>query len=144
MVSYRSKNAALKINTRTFLPQSIFAAIRTSKIFLCAGNRIPNINQFPILNKNEASKELEIPFQKDCGQDDECQSSLVAELELFSDDLSPLTGNTLGESIVRVSCVSAHPIHPLMLPIFTPGPINHRPCECRAQARKLHPGHKTV
>ena len=79
------------------------------KIFLFAGNRIPNINQFPILNKNEASKELEIPFQKDCGQDDECQSSLVAELELFSDDLSPLTGNSLGEWIVRLMCPPGPP-----------------------------------
>ena len=82
---------------------------------MCAGNRIPNINQFPILNKNEASKELEIPFQKDCGQDDECQSSLVAELELFSDDLSPLTSNTLGESLAWCPtlciCVLSHPIH---------------------------------
>ena len=80
---------------------------------MCAGNRIPNINQFPILNKNEASKELEIPFQKDCGLDDECQSSLVAELELFSDDLSPLTSNTLGESLAwcLCICVLSHPIH---------------------------------
>ena len=72
-----------------------------------AGNRIPNINQFPILNKNEASKELEIPFQKDCGQDDECQSALVAELELFSDDMSPLTGNSLGR------CIN-HMYHPIL------------------------------
>ena len=63
---------------------------------LFLGLRIPNINQFPILNKNEASKELEIPFQKDCGDDDECQSQLSAKLELFSDDLSPLSGNILG------------------------------------------------
>ena len=28
------------------------------------GTIIPNINQFPILNINEASKELEIPFHK--------------------------------------------------------------------------------
>ncbi len=28
------------------------------------GSIIPNINQFPILNMNEASKELEIPFHK--------------------------------------------------------------------------------
>jgi hypothetical protein len=28
------------------------------------GTIIPNINQFPILNMNEASKELEIPFHK--------------------------------------------------------------------------------
>ena len=62
------------------------------------GSRIPNINQYPILNKNDASKELEIPFQKDCGDDDECQSQLSAQLQLFSDDLTPLDGNILGES----------------------------------------------
>ena len=68
-------------------------------IFICPGTRIPNINQYPILNKNEASKELEIPFQKDCGDDDECQSQLSAKLELFSDDLTPIDGNILGEFI---------------------------------------------
>ena len=66
------------------------------KLSLFPGTRIPNINQFPILNKNEASKELEIPFQKDCGADDECQSSLHAELELFNEDLTPISGNVLG------------------------------------------------
>lgn len=59
------------------------------------GGRIPNINQFPILNRNEASKELEIPFYKDCGDDDECQSELSAEVKLFSDDLTELSGNIL-------------------------------------------------
>ena len=98
MVSYRSKNLPTRLRS------SIFPLSKPQRYFF-SGNRIPNINQFPILNKNEASKELEIPFQKDCGPDDECQSSLVAELNLFSDDMSPLTGNTLGESVVCLSCL---------------------------------------
>ena len=68
-----------------------------TSIILVPGIRIPNINQFPILNKNEASKELEIPFQKDCGKDDECQSQLSAQLQLFNDDMTPLSGNILGK-----------------------------------------------
>ena len=103
MVSYRSKNLALIFCQLASAP--VFLPLSKPQRYFFSGNRIPNINQFPILNKNEASKELEIPFQKDCGPDDECQSSLVAELNLFSDDMSPLTGNTLGESVVCLSCL---------------------------------------
>eukprot|EP00096_Caligus_rogercresseyi_P010607 TRINITY_DN3934_c0_g1_i1.p1 TRINITY_DN3934_c0_g1~~TRINITY_DN3934_c0_g1_i1.p1 ORF type:complete len:1077 (+),score=263.50 TRINITY_DN3934_c0_g1_i1:151-3381(+) len=40
----------------------------------------PNINQFPILNAQEAQKQLDIPFQKSCGEDDLCHSHLSAEI----------------------------------------------------------------
>ena len=59
------------------------------------GSRIPNINQFPILNRNEASKELEIPFQNDCGPDAVCQSELSAQLVLLSDELGEVAGDRL-------------------------------------------------
>jgi hypothetical protein len=59
------------------------------------GGRIPNINQFPILNRHEASKELEIPFYKDCGPDDLCQSALSADVRLSFQGVDDLTGNVL-------------------------------------------------
>ena len=59
------------------------------------GGRIPNINQFPILNRHEASKELEIPFHKDCGPDDLCQSALSAEVKLSFQGEEDLSGNVL-------------------------------------------------
>lgn len=59
------------------------------------GGRIPNINQFPILNRHEASKELEIPFYKDCGPDDLCQSALAAQVHLSFQGEDNLTGNVL-------------------------------------------------
>ena len=59
------------------------------------GGRIPNINQFPILNRHEASKELEIPFHKDCGPDDLCQSALSADVKLSFQGEEDLSGNVL-------------------------------------------------
>ena len=59
------------------------------------GGRIPNINQFPILNRHEASKELEIPFYKDCGSDDICQSALSAEVRLSFQGEEDLTSTVL-------------------------------------------------
>ena len=72
-----------------------------------AGSRIPNINQFPILNKNEASKELEIPFQKDCGADDECQAQLAATLSLHDQHGQPITSNILGRRQYSSSLVNS-------------------------------------
>ena len=78
-----------------------------------AGSRIPNINQFPILNKNEASKELEIPFQKDCGADDECQAQLAATLSLHDEHGQTITSNILGrrQKTKFKGCVNSHPFN---------------------------------
>jgi integrin alpha 7 len=45
---------------------------------------VPNINQYPILNQQEAKRELTIPFQKSCGGDELCNSFLVAKLVVDS------------------------------------------------------------
>uniref|UniRef100_A0A646QFY9 Integrin alpha-PS1 n=1 Tax=Hemiscolopendra marginata TaxID=943146 RepID=A0A646QFY9_9MYRI len=37
---------------------------------------LPNINDYPILNQQEASKIFQVPFEKDCGDDDICESDL--------------------------------------------------------------------
>ena len=40
------------------------------------GGTLPNINDFPILNQAEAKKRFQATFEKDCGDDDICQSQL--------------------------------------------------------------------
>ncbi len=51
---------------------------------------IPNINQFPILEKAGATKQLTVPFQKWCGEDDICNSQLGVTLAI-SPGFDPLT-----------------------------------------------------
>ena len=46
------------------------------------GDTISNINQYPILNQQEAKKELILPFQKFCGDDDTCSSDLYAKIHI--------------------------------------------------------------
>lgn len=48
-----------------------------------AGEALPSIDNFPILNQQEAAKILVANFQKDCGSDDICQSRL--NLDIFLD-----------------------------------------------------------
>ena len=48
---------------------------------------VPNINQYPILNQQEAQKELTIPFHKSCGDDDLCHSNLEAILHVVGMDM---------------------------------------------------------
>ncbi len=43
---------------------------------------IPNINQFPILEKAGATRVLTVPFQKWCGEDDVCNSQLSVSLSV--------------------------------------------------------------
>lgn len=43
------------------------------------GQPLPNIDDYPILNQQEAAKILLVTFQKDCGSDDICQSQLIME-----------------------------------------------------------------
>ncbi len=43
---------------------------------------VVNINHFPILNQEEARKEILIPFLKSCGDDELCNSNLVAKLSI--------------------------------------------------------------
>ena len=57
---------------------------------------VPNINQFPILNQQEARREVTIPFQKSCGGDELCNSFLSSKLEIVSS--SPATVPHQGHS----------------------------------------------
>lgn len=40
---------------------------------------MPEIDNYPILNQQEAAKIFSATFQKDCGSDDVCQSELIVE-----------------------------------------------------------------
>lgn len=48
------------------------------------GAPLPDINNYPILNQQEAARVFEVVFQKDCGNNDICESDLqvVAKLNL--------------------------------------------------------------
>ena len=48
------------------------------------GDPLPNINQYPILNQQEASKTFQATFEKDWGDNDVCESNMVtlANLDL--------------------------------------------------------------
>lgn len=46
------------------------------------GGAVSNINYFPILNQQEASKQLKVKFQESCGHDEVCSSRLRAAMSL--------------------------------------------------------------
>lgn len=70
------------------------------------GDPLPNINRYPILNQQEASRLFEAKFLKNCGSDDICQSDLhvVAELNLPKEE-SGIPALFLGEQYVNLSIV---------------------------------------
>lgn len=44
---------------------------------VAAGEPLPDIDQFPILNQQEAFKTFEATFEKDCGDNDLCESHMA-------------------------------------------------------------------
>ena len=46
------------------------------------GRPLPNVNDFPILNQQEASKIFQATFEKDCGDNDVCESNMVTVANL--------------------------------------------------------------
>lgn len=46
------------------------------------GSPLPSLNEFPILNQQEAAKVFEATFHKDCGNNDVCESELFVEASL--------------------------------------------------------------
>ena len=66
---------------------------------------VSNINQFPILNQQEAQKELELPFHKSCGDDDLCSSNLKADLTIHGLDrgTGELEISERGDVVLRLS-----------------------------------------
>lgn len=46
------------------------------------GDPLPEIKNFPILNQQEAARVFEATFQKDCGNNDICESDLRVQAKL--------------------------------------------------------------
>lgn len=46
------------------------------------GDPLPDITNYPILNQQEAARMFEAVFQKDCGNDDICESDLQVKAKL--------------------------------------------------------------
>lgn len=46
------------------------------------GAPLPDINNYPILNQQEAARIFEATFQKDCGSNDVCESDLRLSAKL--------------------------------------------------------------
>ncbi|XP_046437434.1 integrin alpha-PS1-like isoform X2 [Daphnia pulex] len=71
------------------------------------GDPLPNINQYPILNQQEASKTFQATFEKDCGDNDVCESNMVtvANLDLpqGEDGVSILELGELQEVVLDIS-----------------------------------------
>lgn len=55
------------------------------------GEQLPDINRYPILNQQKAAQIFEATFQKDCGNDDLCESDLKLQARL------DLPGNYRGD-----------------------------------------------
>lgn len=43
------------------------------------GEPVPPLHEYPILNQQEAAKTFKATFQKDCGDNDICESDLFVE-----------------------------------------------------------------
>ncbi|XP_035223248.1 integrin alpha-PS1-like isoform X2 [Stegodyphus dumicola] len=70
------------------------------------GERLPDINQYPILNQKEASKVFEAKFLKDCGSNDICESDLHISAELnLPKQKSGIPVLYLGEQQVNLSII---------------------------------------
>lgn len=55
---------------------------RRPKSLLGGNGAVSNINYYPILNQQEATKLLKVKFQESCGHDEVCSSKLQASLSL--------------------------------------------------------------
>ncbi|XP_013781408.1 integrin alpha-PS1-like [Limulus polyphemus] len=70
------------------------------------GERLPNVNLYPILNQQEASKNFQATFMKNCGTDDICQSDLEFDVEFNLPNISEpeqvfYSGEIKGETAMK-------------------------------------------
>ncbi|XP_011147082.1 integrin alpha-PS1 isoform X2 [Harpegnathos saltator] len=85
----------LKENTRDIQSPIKFrlnySLIQEEPVMPREGAVLPDIKNYPILNQQEAARVFEAVFQKDCGDDDICESDLQvkAELNLSASSVKP-------------------------------------------------------
>ncbi|XP_031825831.1 multiple edematous wings [Nomia melanderi] len=85
----------LKENTRDIQSPIKFrlnySLIQEEPIMPAEGQPLPDIKNYPILNQQEAARVFEATFQKDCGNNDICESDLqlTARLNLSASSVKP-------------------------------------------------------
>ncbi|XP_066588057.1 integrin alpha-PS1 isoform X2 [Prorops nasuta] len=85
----------LKENTRDIQSPIKFrlnySLIQEQPIMPSEGSPLPDIKKYPILNQQEAARIFEAPFQKDCGNNDICESDLLisSRLDLLVSPVKP-------------------------------------------------------
>ncbi|XP_057322797.1 integrin alpha-PS1 isoform X1 [Microplitis mediator] len=76
----------LKENTRDIQSPIKFrlnyTLVQEEPIMPAEGNLLPDINNYPILNQQEAARIFEATFQKDCGDNEICESDLQVDAKL--------------------------------------------------------------
>ncbi|KAK0076160.1 hypothetical protein PV325_005802 [Microctonus aethiopoides] len=106
----------LKENTRDIQSPIKFrlnyTLVQDQPIMPTEGDPVPEINNYPILNQQEAAKIFEATFQKDCGDNDICESDLQlnAKLNLSASTVKPnfyeLLLGEVEEVIVNINTVN--------------------------------------
>ncbi|XP_033229880.1 integrin alpha-PS1 isoform X2 [Belonocnema kinseyi] len=80
LVHCQSETVYLKENTRDIqFPIKFrfnYTLIQEEPVMSVEGAPLPDIRNYPILNQQEAAKEFEATFQKDCGDNEVCESDL--------------------------------------------------------------------
>ncbi|XP_012275249.1 integrin alpha-PS1 [Orussus abietinus] len=89
-----------------------YTLIQDEPVMPAEGDPLPDIKKFPILNQQEAARVFEATFQKDCGNNDICESDLRinAKLDLSASSVKPnfyeLLLGEREEIVVDVSAVN--------------------------------------
>lgn len=107
----------LKENTRDIQSPIKFrlnyTLVQEEPIMPAKGDSLPDIKKYPILNQQEAARIFEATFQKDCGDNDICESDLEinAKLNLSASTVKPnfyeLLLGEVEEVVVDVNAVNS-------------------------------------
>ncbi|XP_065345499.1 integrin alpha-PS1 isoform X2 [Cloeon dipterum] len=77
---------SVKENTRDIQSPIVFklsySLIQEEPEAIIAGEELPSVDRYPILNQQEAVKVFQVAFQKDCGDNEVCESNLEVQAEL--------------------------------------------------------------
>ncbi|GIY22456.1 integrin alpha-PS1 [Caerostris darwini] len=106
-----------------------YSLIQKDPVQPIPGAALPDVNDYPILNQQEASKIFEAKFLKDCGTNDICESALdvVVDINLKRDEQGkPVL--YLGEKQLALSVKvtnTKEPAYDAMLYVFHPASLSY-------------------
>uniref|UniRef100_A0A2I9LP33 Integrin alpha-ps n=1 Tax=Centruroides hentzi TaxID=88313 RepID=A0A2I9LP33_9SCOR len=80
-----------------------YSLIQKDPVMPSEGIKLPDINQYPILNQVEASKVFEAKFLKACGSNEICECDLHLEAELNLQKKGNIFEFPLGEKFINMS-----------------------------------------